>query len=241
MEVCRHSYVPGGRFAHVCSALMSVATAKAAGVPTVIACSPPRGPSIDPALAFAMSLAGADIILEMGWDSIHCIAGFRVVHRKASQHSGWTRQRLCGRGQDHAGQHGTLLHRCLCRPDRIGHPGRQGRSIPKPLLSIWFRKPSMATILLCGYLQTISDLANRVLQRMDAVILDMPKPDVPQAAWRDFGEIILCFDREEMCRVSNRYAPEHVQVMSEDISWWVRHLACYGSLFLGVRQHGAAW
>ncbi len=59
-------YVPGGRFAHVCSALMSVATAKAAGVPTVIACSPPRGASIDPALAFAMTHAGADIILEMG-------------------------------------------------------------------------------------------------------------------------------------------------------------------------------
>ena len=59
-------YVPGGRFAHACSAIMSVATAKAAGVNTVIAASPPRGNSIDPAVVYAMDVAGADIILEMG-------------------------------------------------------------------------------------------------------------------------------------------------------------------------------
>ena len=59
-------YVPGGRFAHACSAIMSVATAKAAGVPFVIAATPPRGDSIDPAVCYAMELSGADIILEMG-------------------------------------------------------------------------------------------------------------------------------------------------------------------------------
>ena len=59
-------YVPGGRFAHACSAIMSVATAKAAGVPFVIAATPPRGDSIDPAVCYAMTLSGADIILDMG-------------------------------------------------------------------------------------------------------------------------------------------------------------------------------
>ncbi len=59
-------YVPGGRYAHAASALMSVATAKAAGVPNVIACSPPRGESINAAVAYAMHVAGADIILDMG-------------------------------------------------------------------------------------------------------------------------------------------------------------------------------
>lgn len=59
-------YVPGGRFAHTCSALMSIATAKVAGVPFVVAATPPRGNSIDPSVCYAMDLAGADVILEMG-------------------------------------------------------------------------------------------------------------------------------------------------------------------------------
>ncbi|MCB1429636.1 MAG: histidinol dehydrogenase, partial [Nitratireductor sp.] len=63
---CAGCYVPGGRYAHAASALMSVATAKAAGVPFIIAASPPRGTSIAPAVAYAMDLAGADMILEMG-------------------------------------------------------------------------------------------------------------------------------------------------------------------------------
>ena len=63
---CVGCYVPGGLYAHVASALMSVTTAKVAGVPFIVAASPPRGDSIDAAVCFAMSLAGADVILELG-------------------------------------------------------------------------------------------------------------------------------------------------------------------------------
>lgn len=77
------------------------------------------------------------------------------------------------------------------------------------------------------------ELAVKVLQLMDTIIEDMPNPEVPRFAWRDYGEILLCSDREELRRVSNSYAAEHVQVMAEDIPWWVRNLSCYGSLFLG--------
>ncbi len=69
---CAGCYVPGGRYAHAASAIMSVTTAKVAGVETVIACSPPRGDSINPAVVYAMDLAGADIIIEMG--GVHAIA-----------------------------------------------------------------------------------------------------------------------------------------------------------------------
>ena len=69
---CAGCYVPGGRYAHAASAIMSVATAKVAGVPFIVAASPPRGDAIDPAVAYAMDLAGADIILEMG--GVHAIA-----------------------------------------------------------------------------------------------------------------------------------------------------------------------
>ena len=77
-------YVPGGRFAHACSAIMSVATAKAAGVETVIACSPPRGDSIAPAVVYAMDLAGADIIIEMGGVQAIATMAFGLFTGKAA-------------------------------------------------------------------------------------------------------------------------------------------------------------
>lgn len=60
-------YVPGGRFAHAASALMSIATAKAAGVPYVVACSPSHhGGGIHPSILYAMSVAKPDVILTLG-------------------------------------------------------------------------------------------------------------------------------------------------------------------------------
>ena len=73
---CAGCYVPGGRYAHVASALMSVTTARAAGVPFVVAASPPRGDAIDPNVAYAMEIAGADLILEMG--GVHGVASMAM-------------------------------------------------------------------------------------------------------------------------------------------------------------------
>src|ERR1019366_6553220 len=60
-------YVPTGRYAHIASAYMSIATAKAAGVRTVIACSTPfRGEGIHPQVLYAMKVAGADVVMTLG-------------------------------------------------------------------------------------------------------------------------------------------------------------------------------
>jgi len=225
-------YVPGGRFAHVCSALMSVATAKAAGVTNIIACSPPRGPSIDPAVAFAMNLAGADVILEMG--GIHAIASLAF-----GLFTGKPANILVGPGNAYVAEAKVIMASTgRCCIDVFAGPTESA------ILADKTADPETIAIDLVsqaehGYDSPVwlftdsRDIAIRVLERMDSLINNMPIPDVPKAAWRDFGEIILCSDREEMCIVSNQYAPEHVQVMAEDISWWVRNLTCYGSLFLG--------
>jgi sulfopropanediol 3-dehydrogenase len=68
---------------------------------------------------------------------------------------------------------------------------------------------------------------------MPSIIADMPNPDVPRTSWDSYGEIILCEDRGEMAQISDDYAAEHVQVMAEDLDWWVGRLRNYGSLFLG--------
>lgn len=52
-------------------------------------------------------------------------------------------------------------------------------------------------------------------------------------AWRDYAEVMVCADREEMAATSDAYAPEHLTVQAEDLDWWLSRLKCYGSLFLG--------
>ena len=68
---------------------------------------------------------------------------------------------------------------------------------------------------------------------MPNVIGDLPDPEVATVSWRDYGEVILCSDREEMAKVNDEYAAEHVQVMAGDLGWWLKRLTNYGSLFLG--------
>jgi len=76
-------------------------------------------------------------------------------------------------------------------------------------------------------------LARQVLELVPMIIDDLPDSSVASAAWRDFGEVVLCADRDEMIQVADRYACEHTQVMTVDLDWWRKNLRNYGSLFLG--------
>ncbi len=225
-------YVPGGRFAHACSAIMSVATAKAAGVETIIACSPPRGDAIDPALAYALEVAGADIILEMGGVQAIATMAFGLFTDKPANI-------LVGPGNAYVAEAKSLLSsQGKCTIDVFAGPTESAVIADKTAdyMTVAIDLVSQAEH---GYdspvwLYTDSrELAEKVLETMPKIIADMPDPDVPASSWRDYGEIILCQDREEICRVNDEYAAEHVQVMAEDLDWWVTHLKSYGSLFLG--------
>ena len=71
------------------------------------------------------------------------------------------------------------------------------------------------------------------MEIMPKIIADMPDPATPQKSWDEYGEIILCENKEEMVKVSDKYAPEHLEVLCEDVNWWLEHLTSYGSLFMG--------
>lgn len=225
-------YVPGGRFAHACSAIMSVATAKAAGVPFVIAATPPRGDSIDPAVCYAMELSGADIILEMGGiQSIATMAYGLFTGKPANILVGpgnafvaEAKALLCGAGQ--------------CGIDVFAGPTESG------VIADETADPMTVAIDLVsqaehGYnspvwlFTTDRALGEKVLELVPQLCAQMPDPDVPASAWRDYGEVIFCDTREELARVSDQYAAEHVQVMTKDLEWWRDNLNAYGSLFLG--------
>ncbi len=225
-------YVPGGRFAHACSAIMSVATAKAAGVKTIIACSPPRGESIDPALAYALDVAGADIIIEMGGVQAIATMGFGLFTGKPANI-------LAGPGNAYVAEAKSILSSAgKCTIDVFAGP-TESAIIADDTADYMTVAVDLVSQAEHGYDSPVwlftdsKDLGEKVLEVMPKIIADMPNSEVAESSWRDYGEIVLCEDRDELCRVNDAYAAEHVQVMARDLDWWVDNLGSYGSLFLG--------
>ncbi len=227
---CAGCYVPGGRYAHAASAIMSVTTAKVAGVPFVVACTPPRGDAIDPAVAYAMDLAGADMILEMG--GVHAVATMvfglfgapeaDIIVGPGNAYVAEAKRLLFGRvGIDvFAGPTESAI---------IADETADPMTVAVDLVSQAEHGPNSPVWLIT----TSRDLAAAVDRILPKVAGDMPEPEVVYAAWRDYGEIVFCESREEACKVADRYAPEHLQVIAADPAWWRGTLRNYGSLFLG--------
>lgn len=227
---CAGCYVPGGRYAHIASAIMSVATAKVAGVPFIVACSPPYKGSIHPAIAYAMDLAGADRILELG--------GVQGVAAMAyGLFTGHQADIIVGPGNAYVAEaKRTLFGRVgidvFAGPTEsaiIADETADPMTIAVDLTSQAEHGPNSPVWLFT----TSRRVGEQVADLVPKVAADMPNEKVVMAAWRDFGDIVLCQDREEMLQVSDRYAPEHVQVIAKDLDWWKDNLRNYGSLFLG--------
>lgn len=227
---CAGCYVPGGRYAHVASAIMSVATAKVAGVPFVVACSPPRGGAIDPAVAFAMDLAGADAILEMG--GVHGVASLAYglfTGREADIIVGPGNAYVAEAKRTLYGQVGIDVFAGPTESAIIADERADAMTIAVDLVSQAEHGPNSPVWLFT----TSEALGRAVMELVPRVARDMPNADVVLTAWDQCGEVVLCDDREETVSVSDRYAPEHLQVIAADLDWWKANLGNYGSLFLG--------
>ncbi|GHE21967.1 histidinol dehydrogenase [Halomonas urumqiensis] len=226
-------YVPGGRYAHIASAIMSVATAKVAGVKNVVACSVPRdAQGIHPAILYAMDLAGADIILQMGGVQGIASMAFGLFTGKPADI-------LVGPGNRFVAESKRQLFG-RCGIDMFAGPTEIG------IIADHHADPDIVAADLVGQAEhgpdspawlftTSRELADAVTQRMPALIASLPETQsqAADAAWRDYGEIILCDTREEVVEVSDRYASEHLELQVEDLDWWIARLNSYGSLFVG--------
>ena len=226
-------YVPGGRYTHVASAIMSVTTAKVAGVGNVIACSPPRpGVGINPAVLFALDLCGADTILNLGGVQGIAALAFGLF-------TGHPADILVGPGNQYVAEAKRILY------GRVGIDMFAG---PSEILIIAddSADPEIVSADLVGqaehgynspaWLITLSrKLGDRVLERVPRLIADLPELNAKnaEAAWRDYGEVVLAGSREEAVALSDAYASEHLEVQCADLDWWFTHLRNYGSLFLG--------
>jgi len=227
------AYVPGGRYSHVASALMTITTAKVAGVRHVTACSPPKpGEGIPPAILFTMHLAGADAALNLG--------GVQGVAAMAFGLFGQPRADiLVGPGNQYVAEAKRML---------FGEVGIDMFAGPTDSMVIADAgaDPHMVAWDLVGQAEhgynspvwLVSDhrpLAEAVLEIAPALIEELPplNAENARAAWRDYAEVILCEDRAEMAGVADGYGPEHLQVQAADLDWWLQTLTSYGSLFLG--------
>ncbi len=227
-------YVPGGKYPLLASAHMSVVTAKVAGVPRIVTCAPPYQGRPAPAIVAAQHLAGADVI--------YCLGGVQAVGAMAlgtesiapvdmlvgpgNAFVAEAKRQLYGRvGIDlFAGPTETLViadetvDAELCATDLLGQ-AEHGPTSPAILLT------------------DSETLARATMAEVERLLGILPTAEIARQSWRDYGEVILCDDLEEMVAEADRIASEHVQVMTRDDDLFLRRMTNYGALFLGPRTN----
>ncbi|EAW1321655.1 histidinol dehydrogenase [Salmonella enterica subsp. diarizonae] len=229
-------YVPGGKYPLLASAHMSIITAKVAGVPRVITCAPPFNGKPAPAIVVAQHMAGAD--------EIYCLGGIQAVAAMAlgtgsiapvdmlvgpgNAFVAEAKRQLFGRiGIDlFAGPTETLV---------IADESVDGEICATDLLGQAEHGPDSPAVLLT----TSETLARETLSEIERLLDILPTADIARQSWANFGEVIVARDKEEMLKIANDLAFEHVQVMTEDPDWFLSGMQNYGALFLGPRTNVA--
>lgn len=227
-------YVPGGKFPMVASAHMSVLTASVAGVPRIVACTPPFNGEPNPAVIAAMHLGGAHEIYVLG--GIQAVGAMAIgtetidpVHLLVGPGNAFVaeaKRQLFGRvGIDlFAGPTETMViaddtvDAELCATDLLGQ-AEHGYNSPAVLLT------------------NSRKLAEETMLEIKRLLQILPTAPTASVSWEEYGEVILCDTYEEMLAVADDIASEHVQVMTDRDDWFLNNMTCYGALFLGARTN----
>ena len=227
------SYAPAGRYAHIASAYMGVATAKAAGVRTIIACSGPfRGGPMHPYLLYAFNRAGADVIMTLGGvQAIATMAEGLFTGKPADVIVGPGNKFVAEAKRALFGKVGIDVFAGPSEVAVIADDSADAEIVASDLVGQAEHGHESPAWLFT----TCRPLADAVMQRVPEMIAQLPPTarDAAACAWRDYGEVMLCDTREEMAALSDRYASEHLEVHTRDLDWWLENLTCYGSLFVG--------
>ena len=229
-------YIPGGRYPMVASAHMSVLTARVAGCKRVIACTPPTKGAAHPATIAAMHFAGADEIYLIGGVQAvaamalgtETIAPVDMLVGPGNAYVAEAKRQLFGRvGIDlFAGPTEILV---------IADDSADGEMVATDLLGQAEHGPTSPAILLT----TSQRVADETVVEIERQLGVLATADIAGAAWRDYGEVILCADDNEMLTEADRIASEHVEVLTEDPKWWLDNMTNYGGLFLGKETNVA--
>ncbi|PYX08634.1 MAG: histidinol dehydrogenase [Acidobacteria bacterium] len=229
-------YVPGGKYPLVASAHMSVVTAKVAGVPRVIASSPPYHGQPSPAVVAAMQLGGAD--------EIYCMGGVQAIAAMALGTSNIERvSMIVGPGNAFVAEakrqlFGRVGVDLIAGPTEIliiADETVDGEICATDLLGQAEHGFNTPAILLT----TSEKLAHETMAEVERLLAILPTAELASVSWRDYGAVIVCDSDEEMVREADRIASEHVQVMTRNPDYFLKNMKNYGSLFLGPRTNVA--
>lgn len=224
------TYIPGGRYPLLASAHMTILTAKVAGVPRVAAATPPIRGEIPAATVAAMSLAGADEIYLLG--GVQAIAALALGTESIAPVD-----MLAGPGNPYVaeakrqlfGQVGIDLFAGPTETLIVADDQADAFVVAVDLLSQAEHGPDSPAVLVT----TSEDLGRRVIAHIDALLPNMPTRDFAEVAWRDYGQVIVVPDLDEAYRVANKFASEHVQILTRNPEEALEKMSNFGALFLG--------
>ena len=226
------AYSPGGLYPLIASAVMTVATAKVAGVPRVISAAPPRDER-------GMHRPQLWAMAESGAEEIFCVGGVQALAGMAFGLEGSDPvDMIVGPGNAYVAEAKRQL---------FGKVGIDLLAGPTEIMIIADESadPSVVACDLLGQaehgptspaiLATTSEILGRAtIEQVDWWLERWPTADIAGAAWRDFGTVILCEDDAGLVEVANEIAPEHLEIQTKDPDWFVDRLSNYGSLFIGT-------
>jgi sulfopropanediol 3-dehydrogenase len=224
-------YVPGGNYPLIASAHMQIATARVAGVKRVIACAPPRdGTGIWPSTLVAMHVCGAD--------EIYCLGGVQALAAMAyGSEEIKPVDMITGPGNAYVAEakrqlFGVVGIDLLAGPTEIlviADAGADPEIVACDLLGQAEHGPTSPAHLVTDS----ASLADAVSEALESQLRDLPTRAMAEEAWRRRGAIALVDGPEQMVAYSDWFAPEHLEVITEDPGWYQERLTNYGSLFLG--------
>jgi sulfopropanediol 3-dehydrogenase len=224
-------YIPGGKYPLISAAIMSVATAKVAGVPHVIGAAPPRdAQGIFPATLYALAEAGAD--------EIYTIGGVQALGAMAYGCIGMRPvDMLTGPGNPYVAEAKRQL---------FGLVGIDLPAGPTEILVIAddSADPALVATDLLGqaehgpdspaWLVTTSEKFGReVMTEIDRQLVTLPTREIAGVAWQRLGEVAVVPHDDAAIALSDQYAPEHLEVQTRRNDYYLANLKNYGSLFLG--------
>jgi len=225
------SYIPGGRYPMFGSAQMSIIPACVAGVKSIVACTPPvKGQGYYPATINAIRKAGADAIFIVGGVPAMALMAFGLDGVEAVDV-------LCGAGNRFVAEaKRQLFGRCgidlLAGPTEIlviADDDADPALVACDLLGQAEHDPNSGVCLIC-----LSErFAQRAVAELEKQLAVLPTRDVASLSWRDQGIVYVGESEEEAVRLSDRYAPEHLELHVRNIDYFFSRLSNYGSLFIG--------
>src|SRR5919107_3322448 len=226
------AYLPAGRFPLLASAFMTVGVAGVAGVPSIVSCTPP---SLDgephPAVLYAAWVSGARKVHPLGGVQALAAMAFGLLDNDPAD-------MVVGAGNAFVAEakrqlYGRVGIDVLAGPSEVAvlaDDSADAEMVAADLLGQAEHGPSSP-----ANLTTTSDpLAREVLTEIDRQLEGLSTRDIAGSAWRDYGSIYVTESRETAVEVMDTLAPEHLEVLAEDLDWWLGALHNYGSLFLGT-------